>query len=91
MKFWPALAVACLAAARLAAAEQIIGISAPAAGGAPIFVADQEGFYAKHGLDVRIDLAALMPNMPAILASNAAQFGVLTPTTVIRAAPSPAP
>ena len=85
MKFWAALAVVFLASALPAAAEQIIGISAPAADGAPIFVAAQEGFYAKHGLDVRIDLAALMPNMPPILASNAAQFGVLTPTTVIQA------
>ena len=68
-----------------ARAEPIIGISAPAADGAPIFVAAQEGFYAKHALEVKIQLAALMPNMPPMLASDSAQFGVLTPTTVIQA------
>ena len=34
---------------------------------------------------MKIQLAALMPNTPPMLASNSAQFGVLTPTTVIQA------
>jgi NitT/TauT family transport system substrate-binding protein len=67
------------------AAEPIVGISAPGADGAPIFVAKEEGFYARHGLDVTVQLATLMPNMPPMIASGSAQFGVLTPTTVIQA------
>jgi len=66
-------------------AEPIVGTTTPAADGASLFVGKEEGFYAKHGLDVTIQIAALMPNTPPMLASGSARFGLLTPATVIQA------
>ncbi len=68
-----------------ARAETIVGTTTPAADGAALFVAKEEGIFAKHGLDVKIQMATLMPNLPAMMASGSAQFGLITPTTVIQA------
>lgn len=66
-------------------ADPIIITTTPAADGAPLFVAATEGFYAKHGIDVKPTLTALMPNLPAALLSNSVQIGCMTTTTFVQA------
>lgn len=84
-------------AAALAAA---IGLAAPAAqAGIPLdigssagtdstatFVAAAEGLFAKHGLDAKITLIPLMPNLPGAVLSNSVQIGFMTGTTFLQAA-----
>lgn len=48
-------------AAAPAAADPIIVSTTPAADGAAMFITDAEGLYAKHGLDAKPTLTALMP------------------------------
>jgi NitT/TauT family transport system substrate-binding protein len=83
--------IAALAAAALmlgaapGRADPIVITTTPAADGAPLFIAAAEGFYAKHGLDGKPQLMALMPNMPAALVSNSVQIGCMTTTTFVQA------
>lgn len=50
------------------------------------FVAAEEGFFARHGLDAKITLIPLMPNLPAAVLSNSVQIGFMTGTTFLQAA-----
>ena len=81
---WLGLAVLVLAGGP-AASEPIIVSTTPAADGAAMFVADAEGFYAKHGVEVKPTLTTLMPTLPAALMSNSVQIGCITTTTFVQA------
>ena len=83
------LGLALLLAAGLAARAQAalplaIGSSAGAES-TPIFVASEEGIFAKHGLDAKVTLIPLMPNLPAAVLSNSVQIGFMTASTFIQA------
>ncbi len=52
---------------------------------APVMVAKEEGFFAKHGLDVDIQLIPLNSTLPAALQSDALQIASLTPPVLIQA------
>lgn len=51
----------------------------------PIFVAEREAIFAKHGLDAKVVLIPLMPNLPAAVLSNSVQIGFMTATTFLQA------
>jgi NitT/TauT family transport system substrate-binding protein len=74
-----------LAAAAPAVADPIIVSTTPAADGAAMFIADAEGYYAKHGIDAKPTLTGLMPNLPPALVANSAQIGCITTTTFVQA------
>jgi NitT/TauT family transport system substrate-binding protein len=85
------LAAVCLTALLIAPSTRVqaalplaIGSSAGAES-TPIFVAAEEGIFAKHGLDVKIALIPLMPNLPAAVLSNSVQIGFMTTTTFLQA------
>ena len=50
----------------------------PASSFLPAFVAKDSGAFARHGLDVTLTPIALMPNIPPVLLSGAAQIGSAT-------------
>src|SRR5208283_3828633 len=52
---------------------------------APVMVAKEEGFFAKHGLDVTIQLIPLNSLMPAALQSDSTQIASLTPPLLLQA------
>ncbi len=80
-----AAAAAVALAASPGRADPIIVTTTPAGGGAPLFVAQAEGFYAKHGLEVKPTLTVIMPTLPAALVSNSVQIGCMTTTTFVQA------
>jgi NitT/TauT family transport system substrate-binding protein len=51
-----------------------------------VFVAAEEGIFARHGLDAKVTLIPLMPNLPAAVLSNSVQIGFMTGTTFLQAA-----
>jgi NitT/TauT family transport system substrate-binding protein len=67
------------------AADTLIVTTTPAADGAPMFVAQAEGFYAKHGIAVNPTITALMPTLPPALISDSVQIGCMTTTTFVQA------
>lgn len=67
-------------------ADPIIVSTTPAVDGAPLFVAAAEGFYKKHGIDVKPTLTVLMPTLPAAIMANSVQIGCITTTTFVQAA-----
>ena len=67
-----------------AATPLAIGSSAGAES-TPLFVATEEGIFARHGLDVKVTLIPLMPNLPAAVLSNSVQIGFMTATTFLQA------
>jgi NitT/TauT family transport system substrate-binding protein len=85
------LLAACAAVAALAAlagsslAAPVVATTTAAADGAPMFVAKEEGFYAKHGIDVQPTLTAIMPNIPPAILSGSVQIGLVTTTTFLQA------
>jgi NitT/TauT family transport system substrate-binding protein len=68
-----------------AATPLAIGSSAGAES-TPLFVAAEEHIFARHGLDAKITLIPLMPNLPATVLSNSVQIGFMTATTFLQAA-----
>jgi len=52
---------------------------------APVMIAKEEGFFAKHGLDVTIQLIPLNSLMPAALQSESIQIASLTPPVLLQA------
>jgi NitT/TauT family transport system substrate-binding protein len=66
-------------------ADPIVVTTTPAADGAPLFVAQAESFYAKHGLDMKPTLTMLMPTLPAAILSDSVQIGCMTTTTFVQA------
>ncbi|NTI78469.1 ABC transporter substrate-binding protein [Rhizobium rhizogenes] len=50
-----------------------------------LYVAKEEGIFKKNGLDVKIEIVALNPNLPASLLSNSIQIGAVTPTVFMQA------
>ncbi len=52
----------------------------------PAFVAKEKGIFAKHGLDVTLQVYANIALTPAALMSNQIQIGATTPTNVLLAA-----
>ncbi len=67
-----------------AATPIAIGSSAGAES-TPLFVAAEEGIFARYGLDAKITLIPLMPNLPAAVLSNSVQIGFMTATTFLQA------
>jgi len=85
------LAAICLTASLIAPsmrAQAALPLAIGSSAGAestPIFVAAEEGIFAKHGLDTNITLIPLMPNLPAAVLSNSVQIGFMTATTFLQA------
>jgi NitT/TauT family transport system substrate-binding protein len=78
-------AVAMALAASSLRAETVTVASAGGADSTPAFIAKEEGFYAKHGLDGNAMLMPLMPTIPPALMANAVQVGAINPTTLLQA------
>ncbi len=55
----------------------------PAGGWMPAFVAKEQGFFAKHGLDATLQLIAVGSNQPAALISNQIQISGINPAIAI--------
>jgi NitT/TauT family transport system substrate-binding protein len=66
-------------------AQTVTVASAGGADSAPSFIAKEEGFYAKHGLDANAMLMPLMPTIPPAMMANAVQIGAINPTTLLQA------
>lgn len=52
------------------------------------FIAKEEGLFAKHGLDVTLQLIPVSPNVPAAVMSNSVQIGGTTPPVLLQAVDS---
>jgi len=52
------------------------------------FIAKEEGLFAKHGLDVKLQLIPVSPNVPAAVMSNSVQIGGTTPPVLLQAVDS---
>jgi NitT/TauT family transport system substrate-binding protein len=78
-------AVAAALAASPLRAETVTVASAGGADSAPSFIAKEEGYYAKHGLEGNAMLMPLMPTIPPALLANAVQIGAINPTSLIQA------
>jgi NitT/TauT family transport system substrate-binding protein len=51
----------------------------------PAFVAKDQGFFARHGLDVTLQMLPLGPMVPNAIASGGVQIGTLTPPVILLA------
>lgn len=76
---------ALLAGAALAQGTKITIAHATASDFLPAFVAKEKGIFAKHGLDVTLQVYANIALTPAALMSNQIQIGATTPTNVLLA------
>jgi NitT/TauT family transport system substrate-binding protein len=83
-----ALALAAALAAPAAAATKLIVSYTSAPDFAGVFVAKERGFFAKHGLDVTLQLIPVAPNVPAAVMSNSVQIGGTTPSVLLQAVDS---
>jgi NitT/TauT family transport system substrate-binding protein len=85
------LALAAIAATPLAQAQKLtplaVSYTATAEFGAA-FIAKEEGFFAKRGLDVSLQLIPVSPNVPAAVMSNSMQIGGTTPPVLLQAVDS---
>lgn len=64
------------------------GVTVASAGGAdsaPVFIAAEEGFYARHGLAAETVLMPLMPEIPPAMVAGSVQFGAINPTNLLAA------
>lgn len=75
--------LACVVPAR---AEVLKAGSTSGAESTPLFLAVQEGIFARHGLDVEVVIVPLMPNLPAAVLSDSLQVGSMVSTTFLQAA-----
>lgn len=74
-----------LAAAEPAGAQQaVLGTTANPAPAAA-FLADQQGIFKKHGLDLTVQILTADPTIPAALLSDSIQLASVTPTTFLNA------
>ena len=55
---------------------------------APVMIAREEGFFAKHGLDATVQMIPLNSTMPAALQSGSIQIAGVTPPVLIQAVDS---
>lgn len=80
---------ACLGAAQAAtpAIPLTVSYTATPEFGA-IFIAKEQGLFAKHGLDVKLQLIPVSPNVPAAVVSNSVQIGGTTPPVLLQATDS---
>ncbi len=53
-----------------------------------VFIAKEQGFFAKRGLDVTLQLIPVSPNVPAAVMSNSVQIGGTTPPVLLQAVDS---
>jgi NitT/TauT family transport system substrate-binding protein len=74
-----------LAATAAFAATKIDLLYTGAAAIASAYVAKDQGFFTKHGLDVDLTLTANGTTIPAALVSDSAQVGIPTPTVLLQA------
>lgn len=82
---WLGVIGALLQATPVAAADKI-GITTTAnTEVAATYVAQEEGIFAKNGLDTEIKIIGLNPNIPAAVLSDSVQIGVPTPTVFAQA------
>jgi NitT/TauT family transport system substrate-binding protein len=77
---WGALMALGLAAASARATETVKMVYQPVGGFSNVFVAAHQGFFTKHGLDVKFQATQIASNVPALLASG--QFDIGGPTVV---------
>src|SRR3954465_14936121 len=82
----PALLALSLPSLALAQGTKITVAHATASDFLPAFVAKEKGIFAKHGLDVTLQVYANIALTPAALMSNSIQIGPTTPTNVLLAA-----
>jgi NitT/TauT family transport system substrate-binding protein len=54
----------------------------------PLYVAKEQGFFDKRGLDVTLQTIPINPNIPPALQSNSIQIGTVTPSVLMQAADS---
>ena len=48
-----------------------------------VFIAKEEGFFARRGLDVTLQLIPVSPNVPAAVMSKSVQIGGTTPPVLL--------
>jgi NitT/TauT family transport system substrate-binding protein len=70
-----------------AATQVVVSYTATADFGAA-FIAKEQGFFAKRGLDVTLQSVPVAPNVPAALMSNSVQIGGTTPSVLLQAVDS---
>jgi NitT/TauT family transport system substrate-binding protein len=86
LRFPGGLLAALMLLAQPAMAADKVGITTTAnAEVAAIYVAQEEGIFARNGLDTEIKIIALNPNIPAAVMSDSVQIGVPTPTVFAQA------
>ena len=73
----------CLGAAQAATPLTVSYTATPEFGA--VFIAKEEGFFAKRGLDVTLQLIPVSPNVPAAVMSNSVQIGGTTPPVLLQA------
>lgn len=54
----------------------------------PLYVAKEQGFFAKRGLDVTLQTIPINPNIPPALQSDSIQIGTVTPSVLMQAVDS---
>lgn len=57
----------------------------------PLYVAKEQGFFDKRGLDVTLQTIPINPNIPPALQSDSIQIGTVTPSVLMQAADSGLP
>ncbi|MEI9404835.1 ABC transporter substrate-binding protein [Mesorhizobium argentiipisi] len=78
--------IAALCSASLAHADTKLSIGFTMNGeAAPIYVAKEQGIFAKHGLDVTLVPIAVNSTLPAALMSDSVQIGTISPTVFLQA------
>ncbi len=80
-----ALLAVALPGAQAASATKITLLYIPGGDFVPSFVAKDQGFFERHGLDVDLSIAQNGSVISAALAANSAQIGVPTPPVVLQA------
>ena len=84
-RLWILLAALACSSGALAQPAKITIAHATASDFLPAFVAKEKGIFAKHGLDVTLQVYANIALTPAALMSNQIQIGATTPTNVLLA------
>ena len=79
-----ALCAALPAAMPAWAAEKLTVVCNASVQFAPLFYAQQSGLFARHGLDVSVQMIGLNSNIPPLLVSGSAQLGGTTSTVLLQ-------
>lgn len=77
----------CAAGTALADTRITVGF-VPIADLMPLYVAKEQGFFAKRGLDVTLQAIPINPTIPPALQSDSIQVGTVTPSVLMQAADS---